>query len=224
MSASRQPRHACPANTAPSRACSPGRPKDLSKAAAILEAAKRLFVEHGFDGVSMDQIAASAGVSKLTVYNHYGDKDKLFAEAARCFCEQGVPDSLFQDDPATPLRECLLHIATHFYAFISKPEAIAGHRMMCSPQMTASPVAALFWQSGPVRMQDGLAALLQRRADAGQLQLDDAHTAASQFFALLQGEPHSRLLFGCETGQCQTTVSVHLQASVDMLLRAYRPA
>src|SRR5690606_22208157 len=58
-------------------AASPGRPKDLAKRAAILQAAERMFLQHGFEGVSMDQIAAAAGVSKLTVYSHFGDKDAL---------------------------------------------------------------------------------------------------------------------------------------------------
>ncbi len=60
---------------APTRAAGPGRPKDLGKRASILEAAKRLFIEQGYLGVSMDQIAAAAGVSKLTVYSHFGDKE-----------------------------------------------------------------------------------------------------------------------------------------------------
>ena len=45
----------------------PGRPKDLGKRAAILGAAKEMFLDLGFNGVSMDGIAARAGVSKLTV-------------------------------------------------------------------------------------------------------------------------------------------------------------
>ena len=63
------------------RPAGPGRPKDLGKRAAILDAAKRLFLVQGFTGVSMDQIAAEAGVSKLTVYSHFGDKESLFADA-----------------------------------------------------------------------------------------------------------------------------------------------
>ena len=59
----------------------PGRPKDLGKRSSILEAAKRLFSMEGFAGVSMDQIAAEAGVSKLTVYSHFGDKEALFFAA-----------------------------------------------------------------------------------------------------------------------------------------------
>ena len=61
-------------DTTVAKAAGPGRPKDPGKRAAILDAAKRLFVSQGFERVSMDQIAAEAGVSKLTVYSHFGDK------------------------------------------------------------------------------------------------------------------------------------------------------
>jgi len=61
----------------------PGRPKDLEKRAAILEAAKTLFLSRGFGATSMDAVAAGAGVSKLTVYNHFSDKDTLFLEAVK---------------------------------------------------------------------------------------------------------------------------------------------
>jgi len=76
------------------RAAGPGRPKDLAKREAILEASKALFVRLGFDAVSMDQIAAEAGVSKLTVYSHFGDKETLFAAAVQSHLPHGIPDPL----------------------------------------------------------------------------------------------------------------------------------
>ena len=50
-----------------------GRPKDDQKAYAILEAAGTLFLKNGMMGTTMDEIAQAAGVSKLTVYNHFGN-------------------------------------------------------------------------------------------------------------------------------------------------------
>ena len=55
-----------------------GRPKDLEKRQRILMAAKSLFLKYGYHGSSMNQIAAEAGVTKLTVYNHFQDKANLF--------------------------------------------------------------------------------------------------------------------------------------------------
>lgn len=202
----------------------PGRPKDLGKGAAILEAAKQLFTLHGFGGVSMDQIAAEAGVSKLTVYSHFGDKEALFAAAVKAHCERQLPDSLFDADLDTPLRERLLQIAGAFFTMISAPEAIAGHRIMCTPKMADSPLPAMFWEAGPRRVQDAFAQLLSRRVASGELEIDDLPRASSQFFALLKGEPHAQLVFGCSDGMCAQAVQSHLAASVDLFVRAYAPS
>ena len=210
-----------PAHAQPAKPNAPGRPKDLGKRAAILEAAKRLFVEQGYDGVSMDQIAAAAGVSKLTVYSHFGDKDALFAAAARAYCEQQLPGQLFDANPGTPLRERLLEIAQAFYAMVSSPEAVAGHRILCTPQMADSPVPGMFWEAGPKRVQADFGELLQRRIDAGELEIDDVPRAASQFFTLLKGDVHAQLVMGCGETTCRDAMRMHLAASVDMFLRAY---
>ena len=204
----------------PAKASAPGRPKDLGKGAAILEAAKRMFTVHGFDGVSMDQIAAEAGVSKLTVYSHFGDKETLFAAAVKSHCEQGLPDTLFADRPDVPLRERLLEIARAFFAMVSAPAAIAGHRILCSPQIANSQLPQMFWEAGPKQVQAAFAELLVRRVDAGELDVPDPALASAQFFALLKGEPHAKLVFGC-CAVPPEAIEPHLTASVDMFLRAY---
>ncbi|GAB3341604.1 TetR/AcrR family transcriptional regulator [Marilutibacter aestuarii] len=207
-------------DASPTKPAGPGRPKDPAKRAAILEAAKRMFTQHGFDGASMDQIATEAGVSKLTVYSHFGDKEGLFGAAVKSHCEQSLPTTLFHARPDMPLRERLLEIAEAFYAMISSPEAVAGHRMLCSPQLAESPLPRLFWEAGPMRVQRDFAGLLQRRIEAGELVVPDVPRAAAQFFTLLKGEPHAQLVFGC----CRPgtdDVHVHLAASVDMFLSAY---
>ncbi|MBB1086911.1 TetR/AcrR family transcriptional regulator [Lysobacter sp. SG-8] len=204
----------------PTRPAGPGRPKDPAKRAAILEAAKGMFTQHGFAGASMEQIAAEAGVSKLTVYSHFGDKEGLFAAAVKAHCEQSLPTSLFEMRPDLPIRTRLLEIADAFYAMITTPEAVAGHRMMCSPQMADSPLTRLFWEAGPMRVQADFAQLLRRRIEAGELDIDDVDCAASQFFTLLKGEPHAQLVFGCCKPGTRSP-EAHLRASVDMFLRAY---
>ena len=203
---------------APARPSAPGRPKDLGKGAAILEAAKRMFTAHGFDGVSMDQIAAEAGVSKLTVYSHFGDKETLFAAAVKSHCERGLPDAIFAAMPEVPLRERLLQVARAFFAMVSAPEALAGHRILCSPKMANSPLPQLFWEAGPRRVQSAFAELLARRAD--ELDVPDPELASAQFFALLKGEPHAKLVFGCCAVR-EGDIEPHLAAAVDMFLRAY---
>lgn len=210
-----------PSGTAANKSAGPGRPKDPGKRAAILAAAKRMFVSDGFERVSMDQIAAEAGVSKLTVYSHFGDKESLFAEAVRAHCEEGMPTDLFAAEPNTPVRERLLAIGNAFFSMIMTPEAIAGHRILCSPQVASSSMPAAFWEAGPQRVQTSFAELLQRRVDNGDLDIDDCPRAASQFFTLLKGEPHAHAVFGLCCGGRIDTPEQHVASVIDLFLRAY---
>ncbi|MDO5610150.1 MAG: TetR/AcrR family transcriptional regulator [Pseudomonadota bacterium] len=200
-----------------------GRPKDPAKRAAILEAAKQLFAEQGFDGVSMDAIARQAGVSKLTVYSHFGDKDGLLRAVVQAHCDQDLPIEMFEPRPEVPLRERLSDIAAAFYNMATHPEAIAGYRMLCVPQATCGKLADLFWEAGPARIQRDLAALLARRDAAGELRIDDAEQAANHFFALAKGNAHARLLIGLDSGLDPAETRRHLHDVVELFLRAYRP-
>lgn len=203
------------------RSSGPGRPKDLGKRAAILDAAKRLFPREGFGGVSMDQIAAEAAVSKLTVYSHFGDKETLFAAAVRAKCEEMLPDDLFQQAPTGPLREQLMAIAAGFFALVSSDEAISTHRMMIAPGNADDPLRKLFWEAGPQRAHDALATFLQARVDAGEMQIPQVERASEQFFSLLKGQMHGMMLCGICDKPSRSDVTAHVEATVDMFLRAY---
>ena len=203
------------------RPAGPGRPKDPGKRAAILLAAKQMFVRHGFEGVSMDQIASEAGVSKLTVYSHFGDKGNLFSEAVRAHCEKSIPAALFEADPAVPLRQRLTEIGHAFVAMVMTPDAIAAHRILCAPQVAASDLGTLLWEAGPQRLHDSFTALLQRRIDAGELDIPDPARAAGHFFTLLKGEPHSQAVFGFCCSNAPEPPDAHVASVVELFLRAY---
>src|SRR5574337_1310850 len=199
-------------NAAPERCTGPGRPKDLEKRAAILEAAKRLFPQHGFEGTSMDAVAAEAGVSKLTVYSHFGGKEALFVETVRCKCDGLLPRTLFEVNLDAPVRDQLLGVARAFFGLMMSEGALGMHRTLVASSQQSPKLAKLFWEAGPMQVQTALAAMLQKEVDARR--------AASQFFALLKGEHHARVCFGC--GQpTREEAEAHVQATVDMFLRAY---
>jgi TetR/AcrR family transcriptional repressor of mexJK operon len=209
-------------NAAPERCSGPGRPKDLEKRAAILEAAKRLFPQHGFEGTSMDAVAAEAGVSKLTVYSHFGSKEALFIETIRCNCGDLLAWPLFEVDVKAPAHDQLMLVARAFFDLMMSDSALGMHRTLVASSQQSPKLAKLFWEAGPLQVQAALARMLDKEVAASQLQITDTRRAASQFFALLKGEQHARMLFGC--GQpSPEEAEAHLQATVDMFLRAYAP-
>lgn len=201
----------------------PGRPKDLEKRAAILQAAKRLFTTQGFDGTSMDAIAAAAGVSKLTVYSHYQDKERLFVAAVECVCQEQMPPEIFLADLKGPLRRQLLTIARAFFSLVTSEEAIAVHRTIVANAQQSPKLGQLFWEAGPKRTQEAFESFLRAEIAAGKLEIADTHRAAMQFFCLLKGECHARMEFGCGEQMTQQDIDEHVNATVDMFLRAYAP-
>jgi TetR/AcrR family transcriptional repressor of mexJK operon len=211
-------------NAMTAKSCGPGRPKDLEKRAAILQAAKRLFPEHGFDGTSMDTIAAQAGVSKLTVYSHFTDKESLFAEAVREKCAEQMPVELFDVDVSGPLREQLTAIAAAFFSLVTSDESIALHRLLTTGAGNSAKLAQKFWEAGPQTLQREFAEFLRREVQARQLEIADIPRAASQFYCLLKGELHARQLCGCSGAPYQQAeIDQHIAATVDFFLRAYSP-
>ena len=205
------------------RTAPPGRPKDPEKRAAVLEAAKALFLARGYDGTSMDAVAQAAGVSKLTVYSHFQDKESLFVEAVKASCEDLLPADLFVARFEGPMRAQLLRIARALFRLITSDEAIAVHRIMSQQLTENSTLPRLFWEAGPERIQEAFAQFLRAEVEAGELQVPDCTRAASQFFALLKGECHARLLCGCPATLAGDALDRHLAATVDMFLRAYGP-
>ena len=212
---------AIPPDPTPTRAAGPGRPKDLAKRASILGAAQRLFIEQGYQGVSMDQIAAAAGVSKLTVYNHFGDKEALFGNAISAKCLELLPDDLFVNPPEGPLDEQLRTIGHAFFALITSEEAISMHRMMNTPGTAENALRELFWNAGPQRLQHIFARYLTARVAEGRLRIDDPDLAASQFFCLLKGELHPMMACGLRRQPGADEVARHIEASVGFFLRAH---
>lgn len=198
-----------------------GRPKDLAKRAAILEAGKRLFLESGFERTSMDAIAAAAGVSKITVYSHFQDKDTLFRAVCKGVCEQQMPHEMFVLDRAAPLRQQLMQIGRAFFGLVMSPESIALNRLMTAQQEPK--LAQLFWEEGPKRMKSEFMEFLAAEVAEGALAIDDTYRAAGHFFCLLKGEPFFRVSCGLPFAPVKGEVDEHVASVVELFLRAYAP-
>jgi TetR/AcrR family transcriptional regulator, mexJK operon transcriptional repressor len=200
----------------------PGRPKDLAKRKAILEAAKTLFLSNGYDGSSMDAIAAEAGVSKLTVYSHFTDKEKLFAEAVKSKCEEQLPELLFELSAEVPVAQSLLNIGRGFNELINSRESVELHRVMVSLAAQDSKLSHMFYEAGPQRVLHGMEELLRQADQSGLLRVQDPLSAADQFFCLIKGGANFRLLIGCGEALQGAEAEAHVRDAVEVFLRAFR--
>lgn len=198
-----------------------GRPKDPAKRAAILDAAKQLFLAYGFSGTSMDAVAKQAGVSKLTVYSHFSDKETLFSNAVEAKCHNTLPASLFELDLDQPLRATLTRIGLAFLTLINSDEVIALERLMCTMATQDPEMSRLFFEAGPQRTLTAMENLIHNAAAANLLTVEDAKRGAESFFALLQGCERMRILIGYRAPMTAAEALPHVEQAVDVFLRAY---
>jgi TetR/AcrR family transcriptional regulator, mexJK operon transcriptional repressor len=210
-------------NFSPPRPANPGRPKDPEKRAAILDAAQRLFPDRGYDGVSMDAIAQAAGVSKLTVYSHFDDKESLFAAAVTTCCEDLLPHRVFEPPDGQAVREVLVAIGRAFIDLIMDPRAIKLHQVMVAQAGQSTRLAEVFFSAGPRLALDEMESFLRHAHAAGTLEVSQPALAAAHFFCLLKGLTHMRVLVGLEEPPTPAEREAHLADVVSVFERAFAP-
>ncbi|ALI02570.1 TetR/AcrR family transcriptional regulator [Pseudomonas sp. FW306-02-F02-AA] len=201
----------------------PGRPKDLAKREAILEAAKRLFLSNGYASTSMDAVAAEAGVSKLTVYSHFNDKETLFSSAVMAKCEEQLPTLFFELPDGMPIENVLLNIARRFHLLINSDESVNLNRLIMTLGSQDPKLSLIFFEAGPQRMLQGMERLLTKIDQIGALSIDKPLNAAEHFFCMLKGAANFRLLYGCGDPLTGDAAEAHIQEVVGLFMRAYRP-
>lgn len=111
------------------------------KRAAIVDAAKRAFLESGYASTSMDRIAAAAGVSVKTVYRHFENKDDLFSAVMQAACSpSGIEggEGAHSDAAASPERPwfseppgiALVAAGVEYLQHVLSPEQLALYRVV----------------------------------------------------------------------------------------------
>ncbi|HEX7339981.1 MAG TPA: TetR/AcrR family transcriptional regulator [Rhodanobacteraceae bacterium] len=198
----------------------------MEKRAAILAAAVDLFTRQGFDGTSMDAVASAAGVSKLTVYSHFGDKDRLFREVLRSRVSELLPERSYEFDPDISMRDNLLRVALMHVRIDCDQAAVGMFRAILSDCRDGRPrYGTLIWEEGMLRTNKLVVSLLKQAVEAGKLDIDDVETAAVQFMALVKGSLVMRRLLGCP--DCDQSYAAQLEdtarAGVETFLRAFAP-
>ena len=204
--------------TSPSR----GRPKSARKNARILEAASKLFVEQGFDGVSMDAIAAEADVSKQTIYSHFGGKEELFRQVVAAKCVSYELSEEFLDADRT-LADMLQEIGERFLNLLMSPEALAVHRLLIESGDRHPRLATLYYQEGPQRMIDLVTGYLRDQSRRGRFPVTDFRAAASEWLFMVKGEAHMCAVLHIAVESDVEHVRKHVARCIQTFLRAYPP-
>jgi TetR/AcrR family transcriptional repressor of mexJK operon len=201
------------------------RGRSAQKRRAIIDAATNVFLERGYLGASMDEIAGLAAVSKQTVYKHFSTKEALFVAIVSSTTNKAsdkvhneMPGFGVGEDPAEYLRTYAYRQLT----VVLQPRIMQLRRLVIGEVGRFPELAKALFDGGPKRAVSALGAALKDLADRGLLAIDDPSLAASQFNWLIMGEPLNRvMLLGDDAIPTPAELRRHAAASVRMFLAAY---
>jgi AcrR family transcriptional regulator len=170
------------------------------KRRAILAAATEAFLQHGYLGASMDEVAAKAGVSKQTVYKQFENKERLFAEIVLGTSDQ-LMDGLLEAyvdtlEGATDAREALNALAHRLLESLTADSVLQLRRLVIAEADRFPEVCGAWFTSGFERSLEALGVALTKLSERGMLrEIEDPTLAAYQFAGLVMYKPMNRAMF-----------------------------
>jgi TetR/AcrR family transcriptional repressor of mexJK operon len=183
------------------------------KREAILHGAKAVFLKRGFGGASMDQVAAAAGVSKMTVYRHFGSKEDLFAGVITESCQRIVADDLDQTFSGKP-EQALRSFARKMTDIVFEPETAELHRIVIAESRRFPKLGRLFYQTGPQACIDALEAYLARHKGDRRFKVENPRRSAEEFLELLRGYSHLKMLLGIDKAPSKRDIDARIESAV----------
>lgn len=194
------------------------------KREAILAAAQDLFLQHDYGGAGMDDIAARAGVSKVTVYNHFRDKEQLFTEVVtRVIQEAEMSQARIEELAGTDdLERDLRRFARQHLAVVLQPHLVQMRRVIIGAAERFPELARTWYQAGPQRGATTLAWVIGKLAQRGLLHAPDPPLAGEYLNWLILSEPLNRAMFHpTEAPPDPRRLHHHTDEAVRIFLAAY---
>jgi TetR/AcrR family transcriptional regulator, mexJK operon transcriptional repressor len=197
--------------------------RSARKHRAILEAATTVFLEHGYLGTSMDEIAALAAVSKQTVYKHFADKERLFTEIVTTTVNEvadPVSDEVHELADSGDVEADLRDLARRQLAGVMQPRLLQLRRLVIAEAGRFPELGRVFYERGPGRTMAALAAAFEGLAARGVLRLEDPALAAAHFNWLIMSQPINRAMLLGEHAP-PADLDRHVETGVRTFLAAY---
>jgi len=202
-------------------------PRITRSRALIMAAAARVFLQRGFPGTSVDDIAAEAGVSKRTVYNVFDDKEQLFRAIigeAIATAERFSHDFAATTAEADDVEAALTTLARELAASVLSGRVVPLRRLLIGEASRFPEFADEYYERAPGRVMAAVATALRTLDERGLLRIDDAELAAEHFAFLAIGPSLDRALFDLASDTDATTAERAVERAergAAAFLRAY---
>jgi AcrR family transcriptional regulator len=195
--------------------------EDGSKRRQILDGARKVFMDLGFDGASMNEIARSAGVSKGTLYVYFADKYRLF-EAILEAEELEQRQSTFNFDPTRDAETMLREFGRVYMQLLCRPGGGSSIRTVMAIAERMPDVGNRFYVNVLAKTIDRLADYLRAHVRPNDLAIDDCGLAAAQFMQLCQATLFLPFVFQVTPSPSPERIAQVVDSATRMFLAAYR--
>ncbi|MFE3443561.1 TetR/AcrR family transcriptional regulator [Nocardia sp. NPDC059180] len=197
-----------------------GRPPGKS-GEELLAVAREVFLERGFAGSTMDEVASRAGISKTSLYREHPSKTGLFAAVVEHWATAGrhaMRPALARLEAAEDVREGLLDWARTLLAGILSPTVVEMRRLVTAEAARLPDAGSTYLHKSWIRNIGDLATTLRTLDTRGLLHVPDPEAAAEQLTWLVVGAPlNARMLDATATD----TATDAADAAIDLFLAGY---
>ncbi|WP_322013652.1 TetR/AcrR family transcriptional regulator [Paraburkholderia sp. J12] len=198
-----------------------GRPKDPAKREALLNAARDLFLSQGPDGVTVDEIAARAGVSKVTLYANFADRNALLEAVMARESERIISNDYLADTAGRDLEAALCGLGERVLGFLANPQMVGLERLIAVAAESHPEKARRFFEVGPGRNRDILVKLIEMGIEQGRIATDDPVEAASDLIGLWQGFLRLETIFRYRQPPGNAEIRRRAARGVELFMRLY---
>lgn len=199
-----------------------GRPKDLEKRAKILQAAKSIFLKMGYHATNMNQIAKEAGVTKLTVYNHFQDKNNLFMCAIEESCEESIRTKQFQLTADSDFKQALVLMCQRALSIIYLPEALKLDCLLFELAAEQSPLTRQFFDASHTRMCHVWCDFFEQAISFKFIQADEPIKQTELIISLMLGIRHQQVLLGLAPVPTTDEIDQMIEHAIEIFLLKYQ--
>ena len=189
------------------------------KAQLIIAAAREAFLEKGYDGVSMDEVANRAGVAKQTVYARYSSKDALFLAVVESV--QGRMLSAVSAAGPHAIRDRLHRIARELLDVVLDSSSLSLSRIALGASYRFPTLGHSIYGARIKELHAVLADIVEQAAKEGCLLVEDPMVAAEQFLALIRGELHLHCLYDPSFRPSSAKIERQINAGIDCFMARY---
>lgn len=214
------------------------RSKSETKRQTILDAAKAVFEETGYERASMAEVAARASSSKATVYNYFESKEALFfalieysaglhTESESFLCGgDDLPGPVMEIfsilDPKTDIATALQTFGERAMSTFHSPSMLATLRMVIAASNN-SDIGKLFYERGPAKAFKMTENFFSAAIEAGKLRRADPRLVEMHWRGLLKGPIMEAGLYNVQPELTPDEIKTLVTAAVDVFMRAYGP-